>query len=601
MDFSERMFLLPLSLFVLTSTLNAESVRAQVVDAAQVPDSVTPPVPLPDSSLQPDFLDRPQPPSQEPLEPVTPTPLPPPEELLEPSPAIPPTPEAVPGITPDTMTVERFEFEGNTALSDEELAEVTAQFTKRPISFAELLQARSAVSKLYLDRGYITTGAFIPADQTIEGGVVKIQVVEGGLEEIIVTGTRRLNSGYVRSRLAIAARKPLNQQRLLEGLQLLQLNPLIENLSAELSAGTEPGTSVLEVRVTEADTFNVQVAADNNRNPSVGSFQRRVQVNQANLLGLGDSLSVGYRNTDGSNGVQVSYTLPINPRNGTLSFNYGNTSSDVIESPFDELNIDASSRYYELTLRQPIVQSPTREFALGLTASRQESKVTFLEGVFGSPAVPFTDSPGADAQGRTRISAIRFFQEWIERNSREVIAARSQFSVGVGAFDATINEEAPDSRFFSWRGQAQWVRRLAEDTFLLVRGDVQLADRSLVPLEQIGLGGQETVRGYRQDIFLADNGAYASAEVRVPIVRIREWDALVQVAPFVDFGAAWNNSDETELDSNFLASVGLGLQMRLGDRVSARLDYGIPLVSVSSSERTLQEDGFYFSIVTTFF
>ncbi|WP_257236167.1 hypothetical protein [Nostoc sp. 'Peltigera malacea cyanobiont' DB3992] len=38
---------------------------------------------------------------------------------------------------------------------------------------------------------------------------------------------------------------------------------------------------------------------DNTRSPSIGSFQRRIQVNEANLLGLGDSLSLGYSNTDG--------------------------------------------------------------------------------------------------------------------------------------------------------------------------------------------------------------------------------------------------------------------------------------------------------------
>ena len=47
---------------------------------------------------------------------------------------------------------------------------------------------------------------------------------------------------------------------------------------------------------------------------------------------------------------------------------------------------------------------------------------------------------------------------------------------------------------------------ISSDTLLLLRTDVQLADRSLLALEQISEGGQETVRGYRQDLLLADNG-----------------------------------------------------------------------------------------------
>lgn len=547
------------------------------------------PLPSPDSPSVP--RNEVEPPSQAPIQQAPPTQLPPPEQLLEPSPSNPQSPNPIPGKVPDKIRVERFEFEGNTAISDAELRKATQEFTGRDISFAELFQARSKVTQLYIDRGYITSGALIPP-QTLQGGVVKIQIVEGSLESINVSGTRRLNPDYVRSRIAIATFKPLNRERLLQALQLLQLNPLIKNLSAELAAGTQPGSSVLEVRVSEAKTGNVQISLDNNRAPSVGSFNRRVQINEANLSGAGDNLSLGYSNTDGSNGLDLSYTLPINARNGTIRFSYGTTSSNVIEPPFDRLDINASSRYYELSLRQPVVQTPSEELAIGVTASRQESETSVLE-------IPFPLSLGADDNGRTRISALRFFQEWTKRNSREVIAARSQFSVGVNAFGSTLNSNPPDSRFFSWRGQAQWVRLLAPDTLFLIRGDMQLADRALVPLEQIGLGGQQSIRGYRQDILLTDNGVLASAEVRIPVLRLPQWNTLVQVAPFFDIGKAWNNEGRDDPDPSVLASVGLGLQLQITDRITARLDYGIPLVSVSSNKRTWQENGFYFSIVAT--
>lgn len=604
---------LQLSLIVLTSVMTAGSLRAQTIESPQIPSPNTPitqvPTTPPPQDVQPPRPTTPipqipttpppqdiQPPRPTIPEPQTPSPLPPPNQLLQPPPSTPTTPEAVPGKVPDGITVKRFEVVGSTVFSPEEFDKVLAPFTNRPISFAELFQARSAVTQLYIERGYITSGALIPA-QTLEGDVVKIQVVEGGLEAINVTGTRRLNPNYVRSRLRIATSQPLNRNRLLEALQLLQLNPLIENLSAELSAGTRPASSLLEVRVTEADTFSTQIAADNGRAPSVGSFRRRLQINEANLLGQGDGLSVGYANTDGSNDLDVNYTLPLNPRNGTLSLNYINTWSNVIEPPFDVLDIEANSRYYDLTLRQPVVQTPSQEFALGLTASRRESKATYLaEDRTGFP------SPGADQEGRTRISALRFFQEWTQRSSREVLAARSQFSLGLGALDASINPGSePDSRFFAWRGQGQWVRLLAPDTLLLVRGDVQLATTSLVPLEQFGLGGQESVRGYRQDALLTDNGAFASAELRIPIYRSPQRQLVLQIAPFVDVGTTWNNSDRIELDSDTLASVGLGLRLQLGERLTFRLDWGIPLVDIPSRgrERTWQENGVYFSIVAT--
>jgi hemolysin activation/secretion protein len=549
-------------------------------------------------TVTPDIFRRPDQ-DNPPIVPEKIPPIPPPEELF-PSP-VPPsetTPEVVPNQFSGTIRIDRFNVVGSTVFSPQELAQVTKDYINKSITFAQLLQASEAVTKLYRDKGYITSGAFIPANQTFRsrGSIITIQVVEGGLESIQVSGLKRLNPNYVRSRLAVATGKPLNVNKLLRALQLLQLNPLIQNISAELAAGANAGSSVLVITASETKTFTAQISLDNNRSPSIGSFQRQIQLNQANLSGLGDNLNVAYANTDGSNDVEASYTLPINAYNGTLQFSYNYTNSRVIEEPFDELDIQGTSQDFSITLRQPIVQTPNEEFALGVTASRRESDVGFLEALTGQ-RFPFP-SPGA-RDGETRLSILRFFQDWTQRNSRQVLAARSQFSFGIDAFDATINPNAPDGQFFSWRGQGQWVRLLAPDTLLLVRADAQLSDRALVPLEQFGLGGQRTVRGYRQDLLLVDKAFLASIELRYPILRVPQVGGVLQLTPFVDFGTGSGGST-TGIGNvpNNLASTGLGLLWQ-SNRINARFDWGIPLVSVDSRRNSLQEDGLYFSVVYT--
>lgn len=532
----------------------------------------------------PQDLPRPLPPQPSPPEP-TPTPLPPPDQLL---PGLtPPTPEP-PENVPDTIQIKQIEIVGSTVFRPQDFAEITRKYVDRRISFAELLQMRTEITELYIKQGYVTSAAVLPP-QVLTGGTVKIQIIEGAIESIDVIGTRRLNPAYIRSRIGLVAQKPLNVNRLLEGLRLLQLDPLIASISADLQAGTRPGTSVLQITIAESKTLTISPLLDNSRSPSVGSFRRQLEVSQANLLGLGDGLRASYTNTNGSNGVDLSYVVPLNPRNGTLRLAYGSTRSRVIEEPFDILEIQARSRYYELTLRQPIVQRPTNEFAIGLTFSRQDSQTELGLDNIG----PFPLSPGADEQGRTQVSALRFFQEYVQRSDRQVFAARSQFSLGLNFLNSTINEQAPDSRFFAWRGQAQWTRLLARDSLFLVRGDMQLADRTLVPLEQIGVGGQETVRGYRQDALLTDNGFLFSTELRLPIFRPR--NGLVQLTPFIDLGTGWNRSGDNP-EKNTLVGAGLGLLWRQGENFSARIDFGFPLVSIENEKRTLQENGIYFSI-----
>lgn len=516
--------------------------------------------------------------------------LPPLEELLS-------TPGQTPGITqpsleqiPGKITVTQFEVIGNTVFSRTELTKVLEPFTNKSISFAELLKAQAAISQLYIKSGYITSGAFIPP-QELKNGVVKIQVIEGQVESINITGLQKLKAGYLRSRLGLATKTPLNQNRLLQSLQMLQLDPLIANLSAELAAGSRPGISTLEIKVREAKAFSAQVSIDNQRSPSVGSFRRQLQINHNNLLGFGDRFHFGYINTDGSNSLDdLSYSIPINPYNGNISLNYSLTNSNVIEKPFNTLDIQSESRNYQITYRQPLKQTPNEEFSLGLTASRQESQTSLLN-------LPFPLSIGANEQGETKISALHFFQEYTQRNSQQVFALRSQFSFGINALDSTINDKAPDSEFITWRGQSQYLRLLTPDTTLLLRSELQLADRPLVPLEQLSIGGQQSVRGYRQDQLLADNGLFASAELRTSILKIPNWQTTIQLTPFFDFGIVWNHGDsEVKIVKQTLSSVGLGLRFLVGNNFNAKFDWGIPLVKLDRTGNTLQENGIYFTV-----
>ncbi|VEP14247.1 Hemolysin activation/secretion protein [Hyella patelloides LEGE 07179] len=493
---------------------------------------------------------------------------------------------------PQQITVESFEVVGSSVFSEEELSAILAEYQNRPLSLSELYQARSAITKLYTDKGYVNSGAYIPP-QELEGGKVTISILEGKLEAINVTGTKRLDSDYIRARIEKNAGTPVNVESLLEALQMLRIDPLVKNVSAELSAGISPGTSLLEVAIEEADPFKITTRFDNKRSPSVGTNRRGVGFVHSNLLGFGDRITFDYTNTEGSDSIDTSYTLPLNASNGTFRVAYGTSSNEVIEEPFTALDIESESEYYELGIRQPLIGTPEEELALGLSFSFQESNTRLLD-------TPFRLSNGASADGETKIGALRFFQEYVNRDDTKVLALRSQFSVGLDVFGATQNVDGiPDSTFFSWRGQSQWVRRLDEDFLFLLRGDIQLSSTELVPLEQFRVGGFDSVRGYRQDFALGDNGLFASAEIRIPLFHLRKIDGVVQLTPFIDMGTIWN-SDDLEIDNDFLASIGIGLNFSAGNGFNARLDWGIPLVDVDTQGDSLQEDGLYFTLNWSF-
>lgn len=586
----ERTYLLSLSTIILVfwHKLPAKASSKNVLQLAQVPSPQTPalpPAPLPDRDRLP---------SQPSI-----TPLPPIENFLESPPSQQPD-EEVPD-TDASFVVEKFKVKGSTVLSEAEIRKIVTKYLKRPLTFTDLLEIETELTKLYADKGYINSGVVIPA-QDVTQGTITIQAIEGRLEDINVNVNGRLSKDYVRSRLQRGTKTPLNINELQEALQLLQLNPLIENLNAELSVGSSRDRWRLELDVNQANAFNPKLFVNNSRTPSVGSVQRGVEINHDNFAGEGDQFSFIYKNTDGSNDYDVGYTIPLNSLDGTVGFRYRYVKSDIIEEPFNGLDIGSETDEYELSFRQPILVSAssesTKELAVGIELSRQANSTT-LRGR------PFPISPGAPEQGEdvgeTKISALRFFQDWTRRTRKDVLAARSQFSLGLDLFDSTVTTVdigAPDSKFAAWRGQVQWLRQLdsSANINLLVRSDLQISTDDLVPLEQFSLGGIDSVRGYRQDALLGDSGAFISAEVRVPVYRWRNNQSNIAAIPFVDFGTTWSNSDDIEEEEDTVVSLGVGLQLSLNDTFRARLDYGIPLIEVEDRDDSLQEDGVYFSL-----
>ncbi|MBE9192905.1 ShlB/FhaC/HecB family hemolysin secretion/activation protein [Gloeocapsopsis crepidinum LEGE 06123] len=517
---------------------------------------------------------------QPPQPPQTPPELPSPAPRLEVPPT--PSPETPPPIG-DRFLVKQVEVLGSTVLQDE-IAELTEAFTNREVTFEDLIQLRTDITQLYIDNGYVTSGAFLPVNQDITNGIVTIQVVEGELERIDISGLQRLRSEYVRSRLEIATKPPVNQQRLERALQLLQIDPLIRQVNAELTAGSTAGRNVLQVSLQEAPPFTAGLTTDNRQSPSIGSFQGSVFATHNNLLGFGDRLSAEYGITEGLDIYDINYAIPVNASNGTLGLRYGNSDSRIIEDPFRDFDIKSDTRTLSLSFRQPISQSPSNEFALSLAFDLRRSRTFLLD-------EPFSFNEGPD-NGESRVSVVRFAQDWVDRGTTRVLAARSQFSFGIDAFDATINNTGTDGRFFSWLGQFQWVQQLSPRILLLSRLDAQLTPDSLLSLERFGLGGVDTIRGYRQNEIVADNAILGSVEVRVPLTSDPN---ILQIAPFIEIGTAWNNRFPNP-DPATLAGLGLGLRWLVSPNLALRLDYGIPLIPVANRGDSLQDQGFYFSL-----
>jgi hemolysin activation/secretion protein len=515
-------------------------------------------------------------------------PTPPPGTLLPPTP-IPPKEGPFPQLR---VFVREIKVIGSTVFSDEELARVTAPYVNRELSSEDLEALRVALTLLYVNNGYVNSGAILP-DQTITEGVVTFEIIEGRLSAVDVEGNRWFRSSYFQKRFFLDAGPPLNVNSLQRRLQLLLEDPRIARLNAELKPGLQRGEGILDVRVEDRTPYRLLSEYNNYQSPAVGENRGLVSLWWDNVTGNGDVFFGQYGRSKGLDPLlDFKYSIPINAYDTTLSYEYRKNTLDVIEQPFQEIDINSKSDIYTFTVRQPVYRTLNSDLSLELIGERLWLQTSVL-------GEPFSLEPGAQ-HGRSVVAALRTAQEFVYRTQDQVIAARSRFSWGLNALGATINKNGlPDGIFFAWLAQFQWVRRLGFlDSYLLYRSSLQLSDNPLLSLEQISVGGRYSVRGYRENTLLTDQAVLSSLEIRVPIFRNTSWADYLEFAPFVDYGRGWNKRRPTPRPQD-IYSVGTGIRWARTFLETVRIRpqfefyWGYRLKKVFNPHDSLQDNGIH--------
>lgn len=532
-----------------------------------------PPVPLPSDSSRPSAI---------PLEPPAFAPrAAPPAFTLPPVPA-----EPIPA--GPRFLLKAVRFTGNTALSDAELQAVAAPFLGREMTSGDLEELRQRLTQTYIDRGYLNSGATLP-DQPVRDGIVTFHIVEGRLSDIQVRGTEGLRPEYVADRLWQGAEPPFNMNALAEQFQRLLDDPLIARMDGRLRPGDVPGESLLDVEVNRAKPYALFLSFDNFNPPSSGAERGGISGVVRNLTGYGDALSAAWFRSEGYTDATLDFTVPLNARDTRLGFNFEYLRSELIEEPLSTLDIRSESWNYEISVQHPWINQLNRRLTLGAKLVYRQSETTLL-------GIPYSFSPGAD-EGRANVAALRLVQDFMDRDARQSFAARSTFSVGLDLLDATVHgDDRPDSRFLAWLGQAQYAHRLGDQgAQVIVRADAQFSNDKLLPQEQLALGGATTVRGYRENTLVRDEGYLASLEFRYPLTQASAPIGALEAALFSDYGAGWNKGRFSDRES--LWSVGVGFLWTPTKQLNAKLYIAHDLEDAPDAPgHDLQDEGIHFSI-----
>ena len=325
-----------------------------------------------------------------------------------------------------------------------------------------------------------------------------------------------------------------------------------------------PGEARVDADVLEASRYSLTMQVADDQSPTVGEIRGQAQGTFANLLGFGDLLTANYGRSDALNDGFIEYSLPIASDDTRIGVRYDRNGTVVVTPALVPLNITSTYSSVGIGLSRPFYRTAEQNLTLGISLERRQEQ-TFLLGM------PFDFVPGS-VNGETNVTALRFTQSWLDRNAERAFAFRSTLSFGLQALGATVTDMPPTGQFFVWLGQAQYVRRIFRDWEFLVRSDLQISDRPLFQIEQFALGGIDTVRGYREYLTVTDDAALVSAELHIPIIKLRiprladsEDAGQLQLVPFYDFGRGWNVDRPNPLSAEHLGRRrGGALADRLG-------------------------------------
>jgi hemolysin activation/secretion protein len=491
--------------------------------------------------------------------------------------------------------VSEISIEGNSIFAPEQLAEIVSPFVARRLNGEDLHSLREALTQAYVKAGYANSWAVLP-DQDFSGGVLQIRIVEGVLADVVVTGNKGFTSDYLRGHLIGPPGRALNAFELEARIRALSAQPGIRSIQAVLRPGVSRDKAVLFAEVREASRLNARLEFGDIFNPLIGEMGGYIGLNALNpLVGRGDRLGLLAGLSEGLTDFQLEYGIPIAAGGTRIGADFRYSEAEIVDASLEDLDIRTRYMAAALTLAQPVWQRELYQVEAGLRAEWRESRSTIL-------GFPFAFSPAADSDAYVRDFVIRFSQSVVVQTGNDALAFRSTWNLGLNALGAT-SSDSDTGIFTSWLGQAQWLRRLEGSGIeFFARGNVQLALDPLLPFERFSVGGRSSVRGYRENQEVRDNGYSLGLEARIPILREPSGRTVLRVGPFFDSGRSWSEPRGEETSHVDLASVGLAAVWSPSPRLRFEFVYGYRLIDVEEAgDKSLQDYGIEFRVVAATF
>ena len=460
--------------------------------------------------------------------------------------------------------IHQIELDGSTLIGERKQQKLLAPWQGQCLDMIRINQLISSVSDWYIRRGYITSRAFL-TEQDLRSGVLHLAVLEGRLETI-----RMDNASGHEMNMAFPGLEGeiLNLRDIEQGME--QINRLRSNpVQIEILPSEKPGYSIVNLTATPEFPLSVSLGFDNSGQKSTGTGQLNGALTGNYLLGLADKWFVsGARSSDFSNShdaqsVQAGLSIPYGYSLFDYSYSWSNYLSTIDNNGFGWAST-GDSQTHRFTASHVLFRNGDIKTGASIGLTHQISN-------------NYLNDAKLDSSSR-KLSSLLFGVNHTQKILGGVATFNPTFSHGVpwlGAEDDNgKNDNMPKAGFKKWSANGSFQLPVTNDLWWLTSVYAQWSPDRLYGSERLTIGGESSVRGFKEQYLSGDNGGYLRNELNYTLFTL---PFIGQVSSVVAVDGGWlekDNKDPWASGTLWGAAVGLSSANRY---YSSQFTVGTPV------------------------
>jgi len=457
-------------------------------------------------------------------------------------------------------------------------------YFERSLDHHTIMEIKDAVFAYYQDHNQPAVTITIPK-QDISDGVLQLVVTEQKLGQVTCKGNTYFSSERIESAIKLEPGETIASDVLNQNLYWLNRNPFRE-VNAVYVPGKD-GQTDIELLCKDRFPLRLYLGIDNTGNDVTGNNRLYSGVDIGNLFWSDQRLSYQFITSSDFKKLRAHtlyYELPL-PWQHMLNIYGGYSRVDAEFSSFglEEDQFRTHGFSVQASMRYDIPLKPKRhllhEVIWGFDFKRTNNNLS-LGGipVISEDNVNLTQAMMGYNLGY-EIKALTFSWEiegfyspgsWISDQTNEDYESLRPYAKNQYVYLRTALAA-------SWRFYNQWT--LSN----IFRG--QLASVNLLPSEEYGVGGYNTVRGYKERLVNGDNVFIWNLELQTPTFSIlnplagwKKFRDSMQFLVFFDYGLCGvNKTAPMQEKTEYLMSIGPGVRYTVIPYVSFRADWGFQL------------------------